>query len=179
MMAFDPVVIMIGHAIPAYVFLLAGLHKLQDIDGFQTTLDNYQVMPGVFVLPLTYIIPLLEIVTGVGLLVPAVGFPALFSAAVLLLVYSGAIAVNLIRGRHNIDCGCHGPLQKQTLSVWLLVRNGALLGILLCAGSSATSRSIIWLDWFTIVAAVTAGCLFYAMVNRLLMNRDKLSLLRR
>ncbi|MBJ6950286.1 hypothetical protein JG666_23760, partial [Vibrio cholerae] len=55
-------------------------------------------------------------------------------AVLLLLVYSVAISINLLRGRKEISCGCGGVLGNHKLSWMLVVRNlfiGAVSVILL------------------------------------------------
>jgi hypothetical protein len=54
-----------------------------------------------------------------------------FAAIVLLSVFAAAMAINLKRGRSEIDCGCGHSFLKQNLS-WLLVgRNAGLVALLI------------------------------------------------
>lgn len=73
-------------------------------------------------------LPWTEVITG-GLLV--VGFltrPAVWVATALLLTFSAAIALSLVRGRNN-ECGCLGQL---TPVQWRLIyRNLVLIGALI------------------------------------------------
>lgn len=52
-------------------------------------------------------------------------------AIALLLIYSSAVSLNIIRGRTQISCGCGGVLESKHLSWNLLYRNIALLILIL------------------------------------------------
>ena len=71
---------------------------------------------------LALLVPAATLTPSTAVLTPATGS---LMAALLLCLYTGAIAVNLGRGRTAIDCGCGG--QATPLSGWLLTRNGLLL----------------------------------------------------
>jgi uncharacterized membrane protein len=177
-MQFDPVIAITCSLILSYVFVVAGMHKWQDLTKFRNTLENYQVLP-VFLLSLSvYLVPLLEVITGIALLVPFTSEPAAFSAAMLLFVYMYAIAINLLKGRRTIDCGCGGTEQKQPISEWLLLRNGILVFLAYCIVASVQSRELVWFDWLVVALATVVGCLFYNIVNQLLVNKDLLKVLR-
>ena len=47
----------------------------------------------------------------------------------LLALYAGAMAVNLARGRRDLDCGCAGPGVRRPVGEGLLIRNGALIAV--------------------------------------------------
>src|SRR4029453_14356504 len=76
--------------------------------------------------PLTWVIPLGELVVAI-LLVP--GSTALIGAAlalVVLTIFSGAVAVMLANGR-SMQCGCFGPLTGGVVGWRMLVRNATLI----------------------------------------------------
>jgi len=177
-MSFDPVIPIISSLLLSYIFVVAGLHKWQDIAEFKTTLSNYQVVPESLLSGFTYIVPVLEIVCGVALLLPSTSILAAFLAAVLLLMYIFAIAINLIKGRRSIDCGCGGTEQKQSISEWLIMRNGLLLVICYGVTASVLPRELLWFDWIVVLLAAVIGGLFYNILNQLLVNKDLLKVLR-
>ena len=173
-LTFDPVVNLITALILSYVFVVAGLHKCKAPAEFATTLTNYKILPENLARQGVYLVPVAEIMTGIALLIPATARLAAFSAGALLCIYIAAIGINLLRGRRNIDCGCGGPAQKQTISEWMIVRNG-LLALLACiAGSQLEPRTLLWFDWLTVILATVMGCLFYNIINQLLVNKDLL-----
>ena len=171
---FDPALNLIAALILGYVFALAGLHKCRAPAEFATTLANYRILPEGLNRQAVYLVPVIEIMTAVALLIPATAQLASFSAGGLLCIYIAAIGINLLRGRRNIDCGCGGPAQKQTISEWMIVRNGVLLLLAFIAGSQAEARALLWFDWLMIIMATVMGCLFYNIINQLLVNKDLL-----
>jgi uncharacterized membrane protein YphA (DoxX/SURF4 family) len=89
----------------ATVFLLAGLAKLRRRGEFARAIRRYEILPPALVLPAAWTIPPLELAAGTLL---AIGLGAAVVAvilAVLLTLFSAAVATNLLRGR-RFDCGC-------------------------------------------------------------------------
>jgi hypothetical protein len=89
---------------------------------------------------------------------------------VLLGVFTGAIAINLARGRTDIDCGCFGPALRQRLSWWLLLRNGALFALLAIALMPAGVRPMDFLDVATAAMAAATVVVLYTAANYLIAN---------
>jgi uncharacterized membrane protein YphA (DoxX/SURF4 family) len=89
----------------ALVFLFAGVDKIAHYDGFVNALRNYVLVPrGTapwFASPLIA----LELVIGLGLLVPAWRRSAALTAAATLLLFTAALSINHLYGGRGI-CGC-------------------------------------------------------------------------
>ncbi len=157
----------------AGIFLWAAAHKVRNRLAFRAILGQYGLMPESLVGIVAPMIVAAEIAAALALLVPAgtiPGVPTASLAALLLCVYCGAIAVNLMRGRTAIDCGCGG--EPTPLSGWLLVRNGLLLGLVFPAGTNATHGLTAGL--LLLAAALTAFIWSaYAIGNQLLANRHR------
>lgn len=175
----DPLLHVAGALVLFSVFAGAALHKWRALGEFQATLSEYRVLPPFAVTIAARCIPVLEAVAAVALLVPALSRPAAVFAGTLLAAYTLAIGINLVRGRRHIDCGCGWPGQQQTLSAWLLLRNGILLIIAWSCSLPLAARPLSWADWTIAVPAALATGLFYLAANQLLMNRDRLAHLRR
>jgi hypothetical protein len=80
------------------------------------------------------------------------------ASIVLLGLFAAAMAVNLYRGRADIDCGCGQSFLKQSLSWTLVVRNAVLATLLL--------PSLAMLDPMPMSAALTgvgAGLAFFLL----------------
>jgi hypothetical protein len=77
------------------------------------------------------------------------------------------MAVNLARGRSDIDCGCFIGLLRQRISWALVARNLVLAGFGLALLTGDTGRSLAPLDWFTVLMG--SGCLLalYGATGRL------------
>ena len=91
----------------------------------------------------------------------------------LLTIFSGAIAINLARGRTNIDCGCFGPALRQELSGWLLLRNLFLMILAAVVILPASDRAIESLDVVTIVLGAMTLVILYASANFAIGNAPK------
>lgn len=177
-MPIDPIVQIVAALVLSCVFVTAGFHKCQAPAEFAAALSNYKLLPAALNRQCVYLLPVAEIITGVALLIPAVTQLAAVAAGALLTMYMFAIGVNLLRGRRNIDCGCGGPQQRQTISEWMIARNGLLLFLAALAGAPVQPRPLLWFDWAVVVLAAVVGCLFYHIINQLLVNKDLLRALR-
>lgn len=91
----------------ALVFAYAGALKLTDPTGFATDIANYRMLPDALVGPLAVGLPVLEVVTALGLLWPAYTQGAAALCALMLGGFALAMAQTKLRGI-DIDCGCFG-----------------------------------------------------------------------
>lgn len=151
--------------IVAVIFAIAIVHKLRSPASFIATLDNYQVLPAGLATPAAWLVLAAEVSVAAGLLLGSQN--AAIGAAALLVLYTGAIGINLLRDRRDIDCGCSGPAMRQTLSPWLLWRNVVLTALACAAGLPIAERPLTLLDAFTAVAATAAFLLLYSAANQL------------
>ena len=174
----DPVLPLGSALVLVCVFLAAGVHKWRDLRHFEATLGAYGLLPAVLVHPSALALPLAEFIVAIGLMLPPARFTAAVAGAVMLGIYTLAIGINLARGRRSIDCGCGDPGQNQSLSEWLLLRNGALIGMATLAATPGVNRPTGWLDWLVATLAATTLVLLYSACNQLLSNRDRLANLR-
>jgi hypothetical protein len=175
----DPILAHIAAATLAVVLVVGAGHKLADRDAFAGALAQYRLLPEPLVAPLAWLLPLAELLAGALLLPVATRAYGAAAAVLLLAVVTGAVVVNLLRGRTHIDCGCGGPEGRQHLS-WLLVARNALLVVLaLAAGMAALARELVWLDALTVATGTVGLYLLYAAGNQLLANAPRLSELRR
>ncbi len=192
----DPVVVATLRAALGLLFLGAARHKLRDLAAFRATLAQYDLLPRAATHVAAIALVAAESATAIGLLAAAaavvvVGIAgaeapvriagaerdahaatweaaAAALASVLLAVYTAAIAAGLARGRRGIDCGCAGPALQQPLGGGLVARNLLLLGAaLLCLGPMG-SRPLVWLDAFTVLAAVGVLATWYSALERLM-----------
>jgi len=106
------------------VLARALLHKLTARAEFEASLTEYQILPAHWSRAATALIGLLEGIAILAIMLPVWRQPGAVLAATLFVLYSGAMAVNLLRGRDQIDCGCGGT--GQPLS-WFLVGRNLLL----------------------------------------------------
>jgi len=164
----DPIVAWVLRASLALLFALAAWHKLRDVTGFRETLREYRVLPDVFVSSAAGTVIATEVLTSLALCISGAASMGAAMAALLLGSYSAAIAVNLIRGRRSIDCGCLGPAADQSISPALLGRNAILVAGALAAMLPAGHRSLHWVDSLTFVAGLATLSLLFIAANQLL-----------
>jgi uncharacterized membrane protein len=168
MLRVDPAIRWLIAAALAAIFASSAASKLRDPAAFRDAVDNYRIVPRWVAGVLAGVIPVLELAGAVGILfAPARESSALLLIA-LLVVFTIAIAVNLARGRRDIDCGCFGVALRQGLSGWLVVRNVALLVIAATVLLPAGGRRIGALDAVTIASGAASLVLLYAAANYLL-----------
>ena len=91
----------------AALFVVAGAAKIADPPGFAHEIHNYRLLPGAAVNALALVLPWLEVVTGLALFLGLARRAAATIQGVLLVVFIGALSINLAR-RHPVDCGCFG-----------------------------------------------------------------------
>lgn len=143
----------------ALLFILAAIHKLRDFAAFRSQLAAYRMVADSFVPPLAALLPAIETALAVALLTPATATTAALAAAVLLTIYSGAIAVNLLRGRTDIDCGCGAAGTR--LSPALVARNAVATLAAVGAAVPSVPRDLLWLDATTVLGGVACGMLLF------------------
>jgi hypothetical protein len=129
--------------------------KLRDPVSFRATVSDYELVAASWVTPVSGALIAAESVMLVTLLPSASHVWAARACAVLLLLYSGAIAWNLARGRREIDCGCAGPLAQSGLHEWLVVRNGFYFVFAVTASLPVAARPLGLLDGFTVLLAAS------------------------
>jgi hypothetical protein len=126
------------------VFVASAIPKLVDPPAFAHMIYNYRLLPGTLVNALALVMPWIELLVGILLVLGAWRREAALVAALLLVVFLGAIGWNLLRG-HAIDCGCFdvrsaGKTPEQLLAdmKWVMLRD---VGLLLLAGQVLLATS--------------------------------------
>lgn len=150
------------------VFLVAGMSKLRALETFEGVVHNFRLLPEVLVRPVAYGLPFVELAVAAALLIPVIRGYAGWSAALLLGVFTLAVAINLLRGRREIDCGCFSSELRQRLSWWLVGRNAVLMGLALwVAGGTVAAQAMEGAGLFLGVAAAVMVAALYATASML------------
>jgi hypothetical protein len=159
----DPAIDLTLRAALALLFVVAATHKLRDVPAFQATFADYRLVPHVLVGALARVVPLAEIGVAMLLVAPEGSALGKVGAAGLLAVYGTAVAVNLVRGRRHIDCGCAGPHARRPIGWGIVVRNALVAAAALGALARVHPRPLVWVDALTVSGAVvTLGALYLA-----------------
>ena len=126
------------------VFVAAALPKLADPPGFAKAIWAYQLAPAWLIHPAALTLPWLELLCGLALCLGRWTRAATGALAALLLVFLGALSINLAR-HHPVDCGCF-QTRSGTRSTderladmrWAILRD---LGLLALAAQILAARS--------------------------------------
>lgn len=111
------------------VFIYASLDKLQHPDAFAQAIHNYRMVPYALLHAMAMLLPILEMVTGVALVVGLWQRGAALLTGLLTVIFMVAISVALSRGL-DISCGCFHTDGGHGVGLSLLARDAVLL--LLC-----------------------------------------------
>lgn len=169
----DPLVLKLVSLCFGLLFLLAAVHKLTGLNRFRASLEAYELLPGALLTPASIGVPVIEVLLGAAWLAAIERASIAFASMALLAAYTLAIAINLLRGRIHIDCGCgmaSSAGRDQQLSWGLVARNCILIAAALTATLPAGDRAIGILDYVTLVAGLLAIVLLYGAANQLLHN---------
>lgn len=175
----DAVIARACGAAVALILMIGAIDKLRDRELFEAIVENYRVLPpGPASRWFAALLPVAEIATAGMLLWPSMRGTGALAAVALLSMFSLAIALSLLRGRRDVDCGCGGASGRQTLAWWLIVRNAALALLALIGAGDGAVRDLAWLDAFTAVAGTLALLALYVFFNQLGANAPRLNSLR-
>jgi hypothetical protein len=153
------------------VLVLAGLlgaaavSKLRALDAFVGVVHNYRLVPETLERSIAYGLPGVELAIAMSVLVPPTRATGALAAAVLFALFAGAMAINLMRGRRDIDCGCFATVLRQHLSWPLVLRNLLLAGLALLIVPGFTARSLGWLDLVSVGGASAALVVLFAATS--------------
>lgn len=169
----DPLILKLVSIGFGLLLLLAAVHKLTALPKFRATLSAYEIMPGALIAPASMLVPIIEALLGAAWLIGLEPTFVAMTTTALLASYMSAIAINLLRGRVHIDCGCTmgaSAGRDQQLSWGLVARNAILIMAALAATVPTSERAIGFVDYVTLVAGLLAIILLYGAANQLLNN---------
>lgn len=101
-----PVVERCARWLLAAVFVFSGVVKLADPQRFAEIVSGFGLLPDGLLFPTAVLLPVAELVAGVGLFFAVRG--SLAAIAAMLLVFMTVLGYGIHLGL-DIDCGCFGP----------------------------------------------------------------------
>jgi Methylamine utilisation protein MauE len=152
----------------ALLFAIAARHKLQSLALFAEVFAAYRVLPGNAARRLAWVIPCAELTIAAALAWPASRGWAVFAAMSLLAAFACGLALNLARGRRDLDCGCTVMGNRRSIGAWMVWRNAVLVVALGAAALPWAARPLGAVDLLTIAGGVAASAMLYLAVDRLL-----------
>ncbi len=125
------------------VFLVAAVPKILAPHDFALAVFRYQLVPYPLVSLFGIYLPWLELIAALALLfAPRFRAAAAWIVLGLLIVFTAAIAANLVRGI-DIACGCFSVNPKAGhMGAWNLIRNGFLIALAVVALVAAPRKDL-------------------------------------
>jgi uncharacterized membrane protein YphA (DoxX/SURF4 family) len=111
------------------VYLLSAVPKLRDRSAFVQAVAGYRILPSNWTIPFAYGLLWSELLVGTLLVAGWQTRLAAAASGLLLATFIAAIAINLARGRQDLDCGCQGSKHTQKIGWRLIGRDLTLLGL--------------------------------------------------
>lgn len=167
----DPLLNHTAALLLAAIFAIAAWGKRAAPDEFEGVVANYRLLPRAIVPVFARSLPWTEAVAALLLVVPGSRPLGAALAALLLTAFAGAMAINIRRGRREIDCGCFRSTHRQHLSWPLVARNGVLAAFALALIAPASERVLNWFDWLQVLSAVPALLLIYLAASGVFLPR--------
>jgi putative oxidoreductase len=121
--------VLIARLVVAGVFVMAALPKIQDPAAFATSVAAFRIIDSGLSVWVALLLPWLELVIGLGILIPAIQRASSALIGLLLLLFIALHTSAWVRGL-DISCGCFGAEtgEASTDYRWLILRNVLLLG---------------------------------------------------
>lgn len=138
----------------AVVFLVAATGKLLDRKSLEKAVRNYKLVPEPWAAPIAAWLPPVELAASALLFAGVATGLVAAGLAVMLAVFAGAVAVNLLRGR-EIDCGCFSTPSPKKITWLTVARNVAL---------AAAAVTVAWPAWTGTDITLAAGEIAAAFV---------------
>jgi uncharacterized membrane protein YphA (DoxX/SURF4 family) len=109
----------------ASVWIIAGVAKLPDMEGFRTLIERYGILPHVLAAPFAFALPFVEIALGLYLAAGLFVRGTAAAGTALFAVFLAAQAAAWARGL-NLDCGCFGAAVQAKAGPLTMLRDVAL-----------------------------------------------------
>ncbi|MCB0730556.1 MAG: DoxX family membrane protein [Ignavibacteriae bacterium] len=110
----------------ALVFILSGLDKINNLEAFAVSIENYKILPIETINIIAIVIPWIELVAGALLLIGLYIKENSLIITTLLLIFTVAI-ISAIARNLDIDCGCQGTFDGQKVGTLKLIENFSLM----------------------------------------------------
>jgi putative oxidoreductase len=110
------------------LFIYASIDKIVNPHAFARIIHNYRLVPDIFIYAMAITFPWVEMIAGLFLVSGIYKRTAAIVLSGMLLVFTIAISINLIRGL-KFDCGCFSTLSTEAGSdpLGLLIRDLLIL----------------------------------------------------
>ena len=153
----------------AAIFVIAALHALRDRAEYARIVQAYRILPAALGHIFALLLPPMEAVVAIALVLPGARRAGTMVALAMLVCFTAAIAINLVRGRRDIACGCGGGT-GQTISWPLAVRNVILSGGLAASLAAPATLRLGPAALVGIAGLASFLAVLYLAANQLMVN---------
>jgi hypothetical protein len=161
----DPLVGLVISGSLAVLFAASTMHKLAALGEWPGVVRNYKVLPQALAVPAAGLLLIAGALTAAALFWPVTRRLGAGAAAVQLVLFAAALAINLRRGRSRVDCGCFGSRLRQGIAAWMVVRNLVLAMLALGLLLPPTPRVLGALDITAAVAVIAIATFLYPVLD--------------
>jgi hypothetical protein len=174
----DPALALAGRLLGGLVFAAAVAGKVRHRHELAGVVANYRLLPEGLAGSAAWMIVGLECLAALSLLSGWWLTAGATLAIGLLAGFALAMAINLTRGRREIDCGCFQLGLRQRLSAGLVMRN-LVLAIILLPLLTAAAVSATALQWVDGLGGGLAAFTLYQVFGEIVSLRHFSAALRR
>lgn len=127
-----PAVLRVARIALGLVFVVAGLAKIVNLGAFADQVHNFRILPVALENLAAMTLPWIEVVAGLALLLGLRARSGAVLAAVLMAVFTVAVAQAMARGL-DFECGCFGTADSTRVGLEKLLQNLGLTALALVA----------------------------------------------
>jgi len=120
------------------IFVWASYGKILDPAGFGRVIQNYRIMPEIFINPMAIILPWIEVFAGLLLISGFLVKGASMLINLMMLIFIAAFIFNIYRGI-DVSCGCFTLSAEAARNMYYYLARDLLIlfaGILVFVGES-------------------------------------------
>jgi len=158
----DPVLSLTFATAVASLFFTSVVHKIKDPYRFRDAVSGFALIPEPLILATAIFVLVCECSVVATFILGSTRAAGMCVAGTLMVLYAGAIVVNLLRGRTRIDCGCVGFLPQQHLGWWMVARNAVVATGAFIASLPRAPRELTSMDFFVVICAACAAAALYS-----------------
>jgi Methylamine utilisation protein MauE len=178
----DSVILMVCIASAAIIALASAAPKLRDTSRFRASLEAFALLPSFTLTPLSIAFPVLEAAGAIGLLFADTRVASAIVLIALFALFGTALAINVLRGHTDIDCGCSGFIASartpKSIGWWHVARAFALASLVALPLLPEATRALVWFDYLSAAACTLFAVAAWFTLDVLLVNLPKLDSLR-
>ncbi|WP_440705767.1 MauE/DoxX family redox-associated membrane protein [Heyndrickxia oleronia] len=112
----------------AFLFITTAFDKIKNWNKHKISISQYKLLPKRFITYFLFLMVVSELMIAILFYFFSVNIFSVSLLTVIILIYTSAVFINLIRGNTEINCGCGSFLENQELNYGIVIRNIFILG---------------------------------------------------